>query len=96
MIDHTRFVRKKELFELPFGKPFEDWNLPKEFDVLRRRFVAAAGKKLGTRQYIKVLRLLENHTLEQLAKAVRRTLELKAVFYESALNCAFDLSKTIA
>ena len=89
---HYLAVAERKPNSLDFGKPFEDWNLPKEFDVLRRRFVAATGKKLGTRQYIKVLRLLENHTLEQLAKAVRRSLELKAVSYETIRFCVQDQS----
>ncbi len=84
---HYLTIAERRPNSLDFGKPFEHWDLPKEFDVLRRRLVAATGPKLGVRQYIKVLRLLENCTLEQLTSAVHHALELKAVSYETIRFC---------
>ena len=87
---HYLAIAERKPNSLEFGQPFEHWDLPQEFEVLRRRFVAAAGRKLGIRQYIKVLRLLESCTLDQLAQAVRRALELKAVSYETIRFCVQD------
>jgi transposase len=60
---------------LDFAAPLEGWDLPVCFGVLRRRLEAEfAGP--GTRQFIKVLRLLEGSSLRELTRAVERALEL--------------------
>ena len=60
---------------LDFAAPLEGWELPVCFGVLRRRLEAEfAGP--GTRQFIKVLRLLEGSGLRELTRAVERALEL--------------------
>ena len=63
---------------LDFARPLEPWHLPGCFAVLRRRLEGELGHK-GTREYIKVLRLLEHASLDQLAKAVEKTLAIRAV-----------------
>jgi transposase len=60
---------------LDFARPLENWGLPECFDVLRRRLEASAGGE-GTREYIAVLRLLENHSLARLEQAVTTALDL--------------------
>jgi transposase len=60
---------------LDFAAPLEGWELPVCFGVLRRRLEAEFGGP-GTRQFIKVLRLLERAELGELARAVERALEL--------------------
>jgi transposase len=60
---------------LDFAAPLEGWELPICFGILRRRLEAEfAGP--GTRQFIKVLRLLERADLPELTRAVERALEL--------------------
>lgn len=60
---------------LDFAAPLAGWELPVCFGVLRRQLEAEfAGA--GTRQYIKVLRLLEKSEPRELARAVGRALEL--------------------
>ena len=54
---------------IDFARPLENWGLPECFSTLRRRLEADLGDK-GTREFIKVLRLLENATLLALTKAV--------------------------
>ena len=62
---------------LDFAAPLEGWQLPVCFGVLRRRLEAEfAGP--GTRRYIKVLRLLGWAGLDELTRAVERSLELGA------------------
>jgi hypothetical protein len=58
-----------------FAKPLAGWELPVSFGILRRQLEADLGSR-GTREFIKVLRLLERHTLSALKAAVETALEL--------------------
>ena len=59
------------------ARPFEDWELPVCFGILRRRFEAEFQGQ-GTREFIEVLRLLERHTVGALKHAVQHALEIGA------------------
>lgn len=59
------------------ARPLEDWRLPECFRDLRRRLECDRGGE-GTREYIKVLRLLEKHTLKALTRAVEQGLRCGA------------------
>ena len=59
------------------AKPLEDWDLPVCFGILRRRLEADAQGH-GTREFIRILRLLEHHPLGVLKKAVQQALEIGA------------------
>jgi transposase len=58
------------------AKPLEAWGLPACFDQLRR-LIEADG--LGTREYVRVLRLLETFSLEELTRAVEYALDIGVV-----------------
>jgi len=62
---------------IDYARPLEDWRLPGCFAVLRRRLEADLGHK-GTREFIKVLRLLENAPMSSLAWAVEEALSIGA------------------
>src|SRR5271163_443885 len=62
---------------IDFARPLEHWELPGCFATLRRRLEADLGDK-GTREFIKVLRLLENATLPALTKAVESAITIGA------------------
>jgi transposase len=62
---------------LDYARPLEDWKLPDCFGVLRRRQEAELEKQ-GTREFIKVLRLLEHATLPELTGAVEYALSIGA------------------
>ena len=57
------------------ARPLKDWNLPDCFDTLRRR-QENEPFGLGTREYIRVLRLLEHSSIGQLADAVDYALDI--------------------
>jgi transposase len=59
------------------ARPLADWQLPVCFGILRRRLEAELGG-MGTREFIKVLRLLERHPLSALKYAVQHGLEIGA------------------
>ena len=67
--------RKPGAFD--FARPLEQWDLPLCFRLLRRRLEADLGSK-GTREFIKVLRLMERATLHQLTGAVEVALRIGA------------------
>jgi hypothetical protein len=67
--------RKPGAFD--YAKPLENWRLPDCFGVLRRRQEAELEKH-GTREFIKVLRLLEHATLPELFGAVEYALSIGA------------------
>ena len=62
---------------LDHARPLENWNLPGCFTLLRRRLEADLGYA-GTREYIKVLRLMEKTPLSQLAGAIEAALAIGA------------------
>ncbi len=72
---HYLAVLERKPGALDFAAPLEGWDLPVCFGVLRRRLESEFGGP-GTRQYIKVLRLLEWASPDELTEAVERALEL--------------------
>jgi hypothetical protein len=67
---------------LDFAKPFDQWDLPDGFDVLRRRLEGELGSD-GRREFIKVLRLLESCKPKELGLAVDRALAIGAMTVEA-------------
>src|SRR5918998_6658948 len=67
--------RKPGAFD--FARPLEGWELPGCFEVLRRRLEAERDGD-GTREYIRVLLLLERHPLDRLTAAVEAGLRARA------------------
>lgn len=62
---------------LDFARPLEGLHLPGCFAILRRRLEADLGHQ-GTREYIRVLRLMERATLGALTEAVEQALAIGA------------------
>jgi len=71
---HYLAVLERKPGALDFAAPLGGWELPVCFGVLRRRFEAEFGGQ-GTRQFIKILRLLEWTDPGELTRAVGRALE---------------------
>ena len=60
------------------ARPLRGWTLPESFALLRRRLEGDHGGE-GTREYIRVLRLLEKHPLPVLRAAVEKALRCGAI-----------------
>ena len=60
-----------------YARPLEDWELPVCFGILRR-MLESHLEGHGTREYIKVLRLLERHSVSALKDAIQHGLEIGA------------------
>jgi hypothetical protein len=63
---------------LDHARPLAGWTLPECFRTLRRRLEAERDGE-GTREYIRVLRLLEKHPLGRLRRAVEKGLATGAL-----------------
>jgi hypothetical protein len=64
------------------ARPMQGWTLPGCFQLLRRRLEAEYDWE-GTREYIRVLRLLEKHPLNQLRAAVEKGLSSGAILRDA-------------
>ncbi len=63
---------------LDYARPMVDLNLPECFETLRRRLVVEEEKEgEGTREFIRVLRLLEDYPMSKLRKAVEKGLKIR-------------------
>ena len=58
------------------------WELPEEFGVLRRLLESRMGKR-GKREFVQVLRLMENFQPEEVHDAVRDAIRLGAVSFDA-------------
>ena len=67
--------RKPGAFD--YARPLEHWDLPACYETLRRRLEGELGRP-GTREFVKVLRLLEHASLAELTTAIERALEIGA------------------
>lgn len=67
---------------LDYARPLEQWQLPIAFGILRRRLENEWGHR-GTREFIKVLRLLERASLLELYAAVKQALAIGATTSEA-------------
>jgi transposase len=62
--------------------PLAGWELPEEFAVLRRVLESRMGKQ-GKREFVQVLRLMEDFRRDEVHNAVRDALRLGAVSYDA-------------
>ena len=75
---HYLALLEKKPGALDHARPLSAWDLPDCFGVLRRRLEDERGGE-GTREYIRVLRLLEKHPLRRLTRAVESGLRAGAL-----------------
>jgi transposase len=68
---------------LDYGAPIKLLKLDSCFGVLRRRLESGQIHSRGTREYIQVLRLLEDHSPAKVTRAVQQALELGVDRYEA-------------
>jgi transposase len=78
---HYLVLLERKPGALDFARPLEGWELPERFAVLRQRLEAEHSSE-GPREYIKVLRLLENRSVKRVEQAVGRALEMGCARYE--------------
>ena len=62
--------------------PLARWEFPEEFSTLRRLLESRMGKR-GKREYVQVLRLMENFRKEEVHEAVKDALRLGAISFDA-------------
>jgi hypothetical protein len=72
---HYLALLEKKPAGFDHARPLQDWDLPECFSTLRRRMETQPGG-LGTREFIRTLRLLESCSVGQLADAVDYALDI--------------------
>ena len=73
---------ERKINALDQAAPLAEWDLPEEFDTLRR-LMEARMLKIGRREYVQVLRLLESFGMEDLRAAVKQALKMGAVGFDA-------------
>ena len=79
---HYLALLERKTGALDQAAPLAGWALPEEFLRLRRRLEARLGKA-GTREYVQVLRLLEDFRLDHVSGAVQDALRLGVVGFDA-------------
>ena len=89
---HYLALLERKTGALDQAAPLAGWALPEEFLRLRRRLEARLGKP-GTREYVQVLRLLEDFRLDHVSAAVQDALRLGAIGFDAVKHlvlCRLD------
>jgi len=104
---HTRSYAREEMIFNPLhylalleqktraldqAAPLQGWELPAEFQELRRQMEARLGKR-GRREYVQVLRLLETFALEEVSAAIRQAILWQAISFDAVKHlvlCALE------
>jgi hypothetical protein len=73
---------ERKINALDQAAPLAEWDLPPEFATLRR-LMEARMLKMGRREYVQVLRLLETFGIEDLHAAVKKALQLGTVGFDA-------------
>ena len=73
---------EKKINALDQAAPLAEWDLPPEFQTLRR-LMEARMLKAGRREYVQVLRLLETFDLDDLHAAVKTALRMGAIGFDA-------------
>lgn len=79
---HYLPLLEKKIGALDQAAPLVEWDLPAEFQTMRR-LMEARMIKAGRREYVQVLRLLETFELDDLHIAVKTALRMGAVGFDA-------------
>ena len=79
---HYLPLLEKKIGALDQAAPLAEWDLPAEFQTLRR-LMEARMIKAGRREYVQVLRLLETFEIDDLHAAVKTALRMGAVGFDA-------------
>ena len=79
---HYLPLLERKVGALDQAAPLAGWELPEEFGVLRRLLESRMGRR-GKREYVQVLRLMENFRKEEVHEGVRDALRLGAISFDA-------------
>ena len=79
---HYLPLLERKVGALDQAAPLAGWELPEEFGVLRRLLESRMGRR-GKREFVQVLRLMENFRRDEVHEGVRDALRLGAVSFDA-------------
>ena len=79
---HYLPLLERKVGALDQAAPLAGWELPEEFGVLRRLLESRMGRR-GKREFVQVLRLVENFRSEEVCEGVRDALRLGAISFDA-------------
>ncbi len=79
---HYLPLLERKVGALDQAAPLAGWELPREFDTLRRLLESRMGKG-GKREYVQVLRLMETFSRQEVHQGVRDALRLGTIGYDA-------------
>ena len=79
---HYLPLLERKVGALDQAAPLAGWELPPEFDTLRRLLESRMGKR-GKREYVQVLRLMETFTQQEVYQGVRDALQLGTIGFDA-------------
>ena len=80
-IHYLRLLERKP-GALNQAAPLQGWDLPDEFETLRRLLESRMGRR-GKREYVQVLRLLETFSQQEVAAAAKDAIRLGAISFDA-------------
>ena len=79
---HYLPLLERKTAALDQAAPLQGWDLPEEYQTLRRLLEARMGKR-GQREFVPVLRLLEHFSHQEVHHAVKDALRLGAISFDA-------------
>ena len=79
---HYLSLLERKTGALDQAAPLQGWELPEDFDTLRRLLESRMGRR-GKREYVQVLRLLETFSQEEVHSAVKDAIRLGALSFDA-------------
>ena len=79
---HYLSLLERKTGALDQAVPLAGWGLPEEFGVLRRLLESRMGRR-GKREFVQVLRLMENFRSQEVHEAVRDAIRLGAISFDA-------------
>jgi hypothetical protein len=79
---HYLPLLERKVGALDQAAPLAGWELPPEFDTLRRLLESRMGKR-GKREYVQVLRLMETFSQQEVYQGVRDALQLGTIGFDA-------------
>ena len=79
---HYLPLLERKTAALDQAAPLAGWDLPEEFDALRRLLESRMGRR-GKREFAQVLRLMETFSIEEVRDAVRDSIRLGAISFDA-------------
>ena len=79
---HYLPLLERKTAALDQAAPLAGWDLPEEFDTLRRLLESRMGRR-GKREFAQVLRLMETFSIEEVRDAARDSIRLGAISFDA-------------